>query len=120
MLASIGKSPPQKKAANYITAAFGDGRLPQRSKLHFEVVLELAPHSHAADARVVGEPVLVGGVRLARDQRLEVAAASLGDAEAVRPQILGWEFLLLVCDLGERHITDSPAVGARGLAQDRR
>src|SRR5215472_13517159 len=67
-------------------ATFGGGHI--RVSLDFELVLELALHRYAADVHVVGQAVAVGGIGLARDQRLEVAAASLTDAEAVCAQVL--------------------------------
>src|SRR5438552_15116208 len=80
MLASIESSPP-KKAAHYNTAAAA------ARPLHLELGGEPAAHRDPLDPGVVGEPVAVRRVRLPKDERLEVAAAGLGDAQAGRANV---------------------------------
>src|SRR5437762_13190745 len=77
MLTSIESSPP-KKAAHYNTAAAA------ARPLHLELGGELAAHRDPLYPGVVGEPVAVRRVRLAGDERLEVAGAGVGDGEDVR------------------------------------
>src|SRR5205823_13676608 len=77
MLTSIESSPP-KKAAHYNTAAAA------ARPLHLELGGELAAHRDPLYPGVVGEPVAVRRVRLPKDERLEGAAAGVGDARTVR------------------------------------
>src|SRR5437667_8521708 len=113
MLTSIGSAPPQK-AAHYNTAAAA------ARPLHLELGGQLAAHRDPLYPGVVGEPVAVGRVRLPKDERLEVAAAGIGDAEAVRANVGRWQLLLLVGNFGEGHMPDRPFIRLRGLAYDRR
>src|SRR5205823_13250773 len=113
MLASIESSPP-KKAAHYNTAAAA------ARPLHLELGGELAAHRDPLYPGVVGQPVAVRRVRLPKDERLEVAAAGLGDAEAVRANVGRRELLLLVRNFGAGHMPDRPFFKLRGLAPDRR
>src|SRR2546429_2896316 len=113
MLASIESSPP-KKAAQYNTAAAA------ARPLHLELGGEPAAHRDPLDPGVVGEPVAVRRVRLPKDEWLEVAAAGLGDAEAVRANVGRRELLLLVGNFGEGYMPDRPLIRLRGLAHDRR
>src|SRR5437588_12727910 len=101
MLASIESSPP-KKAAHYNTAAAA------ARPLHLELGGELAAHRDPLYPGVVGEPVAVRRVRLPKDERLEVAAAGLGDAEAVRANVSRRGLLLLGGDVGEGDLADRP------------
>src|SRR5437660_10661021 len=101
MLASIESSPP-KKAAHYNTAAAA------ARPLHLEFGGEPAAHPDPLYPGVVGEAVAVRRVRLAGDERLEVAAAGLGDAEAARADLGRRGLPLLVCNLGEGHMHVRP------------
>src|SRR5438270_13281252 len=101
MLASIESSPP-KKAAHYNTAAAA------ARPLHLELGGELAAHRDPLYPGVVGEPVAVRRVRLPKDERLEVAAAGPGDAEAVRADGGRREVLLLGGNFGQGYIADRP------------
>src|SRR5437588_12955144 len=96
MLASIESSPP-KKAAHYNTAAAA------ARPLHLELGGEPAAHRDPLDPGVVGEPVAVRRVRLPKDERLGVAAAGLGDAEAVRADVSRPEPVLLCGKLRGGH-----------------
>src|SRR5256885_14866104 len=58
---------------------------PQQAAADLELAAPLSAHRYALDARVVGQPVLVGRIGFAGDQRLEGTAAGLGDAPAVPP-----------------------------------
>src|SRR5438045_2349668 len=113
MLTSIESSPP-KKAAHYNTAAAA------ARPLHLELGGELAAHRDPLYPGGVGEPVAVRRVRLAGDERLEVAAAGLGDAEAVRANVGRRELLLLVGNFGEGYMPDRSFISPRGRAHDRR
>src|ERR1700756_5278434 len=113
MLTSIESSPP-KKAAHYSTAAAADG------PLHFELGGQLAAHRDALYPGVIRQTVAVRRVGLPKDERFEVAAARLGDAEAVRANVGRRQLLLLVGYLGEGHVPDRPSIRFRGLAHDRR
>src|SRR5437764_12681219 len=93
MLASIESSPP-KKAAHYNTAAAA------ARPLHLELGGELAAHRDPLYPGVVGEPVAVRRVRLAGGERLEVAAAGPGRAEAVRANRGRREVPILCGNLG--------------------
>src|SRR5207302_7168772 len=93
MLASIESSPP-KTAAHYNTAAAA------ARPLHLELGGELAAHRDPLYPGVVGEPVAVRRVRLPQDERPEVAAAGLGDAEGARAHVGRRERLFLFCHLG--------------------
>src|ERR1700674_1603012 len=84
-------------------------RLAARSR-DLEVAGELPAHRDALDAHVVRQPVAVRRIGLTGDQRLEVAAAGLGDAEAIRADVPGGELFLLVGDLRERHLPHHPFV----------
>src|SRR6516162_10048884 len=115
-VASIGKSPPEKRPRTIARrerspAAAGRARTAARN-LELEFALELAPHRHALDRNVVGQTVAVRRISLPRDQRLEVTATRRGDAEAVLADVIARQLLFLVGDLGERYVTDRPAVRA--------
>src|SRR6266853_6622803 len=96
-----------KRATESSLCRTDDIPLAARSR-DLEVARQLPAHRYALDARVVGQPVLVGRIGFAGDQRLEVTAAGLGDAEAVRADVPGRQLLLLVGDLRERHLPDHP------------
>src|SRR5439155_1710057 len=113
MLSSIESSPP-KKDAHYNTAAAA------ARPLHLKLGDELAANRDPLYPRVVRQSVAVRRVGIAGDERLEVAAAGLGDAEAVRANIGRRELLLLVGNFGEGHMPDRPFIRLRGLAHDRR
>src|SRR5207302_3840526 len=113
MLASIESSPP-KTAAHYNTAAAA------ARPLHLELGGELAAHRDPLYPGVVGEPVAVRRLRLPKDERLQVAAAGLGDAEAVRANVGRREPLLLVGNFGEGCMPDRPFIRLPGLAHHRR
>src|SRR5436190_20175132 len=112
MLTSIESSPP-KKAAHYNTAAAA------ARPLHLELGGELAAHRDPLYPGVVGEPVAVRRVRLAGDERLEVAAAGPGDAEAGRANVGRRGRLLLVGNFGEGYMPARPFVRLRRRGPDR-
>src|SRR5437588_12827990 len=97
MLASIESSPP-KTAAHYNTAAAA------ARPLHLELGGELAAHRDPLYPGVVGQPVAVRRVRLPKDERLEVAAAGLRDAQAVRANVGRAEPRPLLGNLRQGHI----------------
>src|SRR6516162_8287049 len=77
----------------YSTASTPAAPAPQQGGSDLEFVLELAPNRHALDVHVVGQTVAVGRISLPGDQRLEVAATCLGDAEAILADVLAPQLL---------------------------
>src|SRR5687767_10366826 len=55
----------------------------RRDFLRLEFRVELLLHRHALDLHVLRQPILVRRIVFTADQRLEIGAALLGDAEAV-------------------------------------
>src|SRR5215472_16626034 len=111
-VASIRKSPPEKRPRTIARRDRSPAARTAARNSDLEFVLELARHRHALDVHVVRQTVAVRRISFARDQGLEVTATRRGDAEAVLADELARQLLFLVGDLGERHVTDRPAVWA--------
>src|SRR4051812_38070284 len=86
-------------------------RAPSRSERCVELFLD----RDALDLHVLGQAVLVRRVVLALDQRLQIGAALLGDAEAIRGDEIARQLLLDVRDFAQRDMADDPFVGLRFL-----
>src|SRR5258708_16246213 len=66
------------------------------------------------------QPVAVGRVTFARDQRQQVPPAGGGDSKAIGSNEIARQLFLLIGNSGERRFSNAPAIGVRGLSDDDR
>src|SRR5882757_2383949 len=92
--------------------------LQKRPRLYHKRSAQSFDNADTLERDIGGQPVAVGRVVFAADERLQIGAAGRGNAEPVRRDEMARDLLFLVGDRRQRRLADAPAVGLGGFADD--